>query len=429
MKFTTALRSSSVRWAGPAVLLLAALYYMTGETAPPSQYHHWAPAIVSAPLMTLYALAYAAAAGLGVWESGRLRKAHIWESLPSRSRYRVAANILLPVVIPSWAVLLLPPAISLARSGTAPTLDSLRLPLMGMLVVVCHAIAGFALGSVLPRLIAAPVVAVVDWIAVAFTRATEPYWLRHVSGQFSDIGFGEVPRLVSLAAPVLLAGGVAVGLLLLWLPLGPRVLRGVLAFGVAAVGVLGAQHLARDWPHDPPMATGQAPMDCSGVKPRVCVARVASGNLDRAQREASRTLSTLRAAGVPVAAPDQIADIYNGPTAAGPGDRVWRMNIMTADRPHEVGYQVMVRALKFRCAEVPLVRARSVWLWGATRTGQVDMYQERRRNEGVTPESRQIESQVSDQVRDVLDLSQAAQRTWIRSNLDSCSKNATGSTA
>lgn len=217
--------------------------------------------------MVLYALAYAASAALGVWESGRLRKAHIWESLPSRSRYRVAANVLFPVVLLSWLVLLLPPAVSLVRAGTAPSLGSLRLPVMGMLIVVAHAVVGFAIGSVLPRLIATPVVAVVDWVAVAFTRATQPYWIRHVSGQFADVGFGEMPRFVSVAAPVLLAGSVAAGLMLLWLPFGPRVLRAVLALGVAAAGVLGAQHLARDWPHTPPMATGQAPVDCTGVNP------------------------------------------------------------------------------------------------------------------------------------------------------------------
>ncbi|MER6119757.1 hypothetical protein [Streptomyces sp. NPDC001743] len=379
--------------------------------------------------MVLYALAYAAAAALAVWESGRLRQARIWESLPTRSRYRVAANVLLPVVILAWAALLLPPAISLARTGTVPSLDSLRLPLMGMLIVVAHAIAGFAIGAVLPRLIATPVVAVVDWIAVNFTRGTQPYWLRHVSGQYSDVGFGEVPRFVSVAVPVLMAGGVAVGLLLLWLPLGPRVLRGVVALGVAAAGVLGAQHLARDWPHDPPTATGQAPVDCTGVNPRVCVPRIASGSLDRSQREASQALSTLRAAGVPVVAPRQIDDLYNGSGAAGTSEQVWRLGLMSANRPHQVGYQVMVRALKFRCAEVPAVRAHSVWLWAATRTGQVDMYQERRRSEGVTPESRKIEKQVNDQVREVLSKSPAEQKTWIRSNLDSCSKSATGSTA
>ncbi|MCX5397688.1 hypothetical protein [Streptomyces sp. NBC_00102] len=374
--------------------------------------------------MVLYALAYAASAALGVWESGRLRKAHVWESLPSRSRYRVAVNVLFPVVLLSWLVLLLPPAVSLARSGTAPSLDSLRLPLMGMVIVVAHAVVGFAIGSFLPRLIATPVVAVVDWVAIAFTRATQPYWLRHVSGQFSDIGFGEVPRFVSLAAPVLLAGGVAVGLMLLWLPCGPRVLRGALALCVAAAGVLGAQHLARDWSHTPPTATGQAPVDCTGVRPRVCVPRVATGNLARTQREAAETLSTLRAAGVPGAAPERIEDVLDGPATAGAGNRVWRLSLMTADRPHEAGYQVMVRALKFRCATVPAVQAHSVWLWAANRTGQVDMYQENRKRDGVTPESLQIESKVSEEVRTVLATSPSAQRTWIRENLDSC----TGST-
>ncbi|MFI8005727.1 hypothetical protein [Streptomyces sp. NPDC086010] len=325
----------------------------------------------------------------------------------------------------SWLVLLLPPAVSLARAGTFPTLDSLRLPLMGLVICVAHAVVGFALGSFLPRLIATPVVAVVDWIAVAFTRAAQPYWLRHVSGQFSDIGFGEVPRLVSVLAPVLLAGGVAAGVLLLWLPFGPRVVRGVLAVGVAVSGVLGAQHIARDWPHTPPMAVGRAPVDCTGEKPRVCLPRVASGNLSRAQSEASEVLGVLRAAGVPGAAPARIEDPLVGPATAGSGDRVWRMNLMSADRPHEAGYQVMVRALKFRCAQVPLVRARSVWLWAATRTDQVDMYQERRRREGLTPENKQVESLAGAEVRDVLDRSHAEQTRWIRTSLDSCAGSGT----
>lgn len=93
---------------------------------------------------------------------------------------------------------------------------------------------------------------------------------------------------------------------------------------------------------------------------------------------------------------------------------------MAADRPHEAGYQVMVRALKFRCATVPAVRAHAVWLWGATRTGQVDMYKEHRAREGVTPESLRIESQAGEEVRAVLATSPAAQRDWIRKSLDSC---------
>lgn len=376
--------------------------------------------------MVLYALAYAVSAALGVWESGRLRKAHIWELLPSRSRYRVAANALLPVVILSWLVLLLPLTVSLVRSGTVPSLDSLRLPLMGMVISVAHAIVGFALGSVLPRLIATPVVAVADWIAVAFTRATQPYWLRHVSGQFSDISFGEVPRLVSVAAPVLLAGGIAIGLMLLWLPFGPRALRGVLALGVALAGVLGAQHIARDWPHTPPMATGLAAVDCTGVQPKVCMPQVGSGHLAQAQREASDVLRELRAAGVPGAAPTRIEDQLTGTASAGSGDRVWRMSLMSADQPHETGYQVMVRALKFRCAQVPVVQAHSVWLWAATRTGQVEAYQDRRRREAVTPQSRQIESEVGAQVRDVLGRTPAEQTRWIRSTLNSsCTASST----
>lgn len=78
MKFSTSLRSGSVRWAAPVILLLTFLYYVVGETAPLSSYYHYAPSLVAEPLQTLYALAYAAAAGLACWESGRLRSARIW---------------------------------------------------------------------------------------------------------------------------------------------------------------------------------------------------------------------------------------------------------------------------------------------------------------------------------------------------------------
>ena len=92
---------------------------------------------------------------------------------------------------------------------------------------------------------------------------------------------------------------------------------------------------------------------------------------------------------------------------------------MSADQSHEAGYQVMVRALKFRCTQVPVIRAHSVWLWAATRTGQVEVYQDRRKRETVTPQSRQIESQVGAEVRDVLGWSPAEQARWIRSTLNS----------
>ena len=140
MKFFTGVRSGSVRWAAPVVLLLTAFYYVVGEQAPLSSYHHYAPTIVEEPLTSLYALAYAAAAGLSCWESGRLKSARIWALAPARSRYRIAANVMMPVIALAWCVLFVPPAISLARSATMPTLDSLRLPLAAMVLCVAHAV-------------------------------------------------------------------------------------------------------------------------------------------------------------------------------------------------------------------------------------------------------------------------------------------------
>ncbi|MFJ4415917.1 hypothetical protein [Streptomyces sp. NPDC088925] len=334
----------------------------------------------------------------------------------------MAANALWPVVLLCWLVLLVPAAVSLARSGTAPSADALRLPAMGMVLVVAHAVIGFALGILLPRVIGAPIIAVADWIAVAFTRATEPYWLRHVSGQFADISFGEVPRFVSVAAPVLLAGGVAVGLLALWLPL-PRPLGALLGLLIAVSGALGAHHLARDWPHTPPMATGQAAVDCAGERPRLCLPHMAAGNLAQEQREAARVLRTLRAAGVAGADPARIDDVLNGPASPDSARRVWRLNLVSAHRTDEVGYQVMVQALRFRCPRTPVESAHAVWLWGANRTGTVDVYRERRRAEGDSEASRGTEAKVGDTVREVLRTSHDAQADWVRRSLASCAKD------
>lgn len=258
MKFSTTLRAGSVRWAAPFLLLLALFYYFEGETAPLESFHDYAPTLIAEPLTLLYALAYATAAALATWESGRLRKSGVWALAPARSRFRVAANALLPALVLSWLVLLLPAALSLARTATFPTADSLRLPVMALILCVSYAVIGFAVGLRVPHVVAAPLIAVIVWVAVAFTRAVQPYWIRHVSGQYGGVGFGEVPSVISVVAPILPAGGIAVAIAVMWLPLRSRILRIVLAGLIAIAGPAGAYRITHDWPHSPPLLTGRA---------------------------------------------------------------------------------------------------------------------------------------------------------------------------
>ncbi|CAL9528466.1 hypothetical protein SUDANB23_03995 [Streptomyces sp. enrichment culture] len=421
MKFSTAFRSGSARWASPAVLFLALLYYVTGETAPLSSYYHYAPSIVAEPLKTLYALAYAVAAALSCWESGRLRSARVWELAPARSRYRIAANALAPAVVLAWLVVLVPPALSLARSGTLPTPDSLRLPLGAMVLCVAHAVLGFAVGRWIPRVIATPILAVADWITVAFTRSVLPYWPRHVSGQYGSIGFGEVPGLVTVLVPVLLAGGVAVGLLLLWLPYGPLALRAALALAVAAGGALGAYRTAVPWTATPPLTAGHVAMTCTGEAPRMCVPEFTAGTLPQVQRDTAEALDTLREAGATSARPRLITDSYvDGRLHKPSTDAVWRMALTGPMQSGDAVYRVVVRSLRFRCEQVDARTAHGVWLWAASRTGQEDAYRKRREEEGLTPVARQLEEQVQADVTRVLSTSPAEQTRWVRRSLAAC---------
>jgi hypothetical protein len=421
MKFSTALRSGSVRWAAPVVLLLTGLYYVVGEKAPLSSYYNYAPSIVAEPLQTLYALAYAVAAALACWESGGLKNARIWSLAPARSRYRIAANALAPVIVLSWLVLLLPPAISLARSATMPSLDSLRLPLAGMVLCVAHAVLGFALGCLVPRIIATPILAVADWILVAFTRAVLPYWPRHVSGQFDSVGFGEVPSLITAAVPVMLAGGIAAGLMILWLPYGWRALRVAVAAAVALAGVLGAYRTASDWPAVPPTTSGNVAMTCAGSAPRMCVPEFNARYLPKTQRDTAKALRALRDAGVTSASPRLITDSYaDGRQQKGSTDTVWRMMLTRPVQSGDAVYQVVVRALHFRCEQVDARTAHAAWLWGAVKTGQEKAYEKRREQEGRDPVAQKIEKQVKADVAGVLAQPRGEQAEWIKRTLDTC---------
>ncbi|MEU6509089.1 hypothetical protein [Streptomyces sp. NPDC046942] len=350
-----------------------------------------------------------------------MKSARVWALAPARSRYRIAANALAPVIVLAWLVLLLPAAVSLARSATMPSLDSLRLPLAAMVLCVAHAVLGFAVGCWVPRIIATPILAVADWIAVAFTRSVLPYWPRHVSGQFGTFGFGEVPDFVTVAVPVLLAGGTAVGLIILWLPYGWRVLRIALAAVVAVGGVLGAYRMSADWPATPPLTTGNVAMTCAGSAPRMCVPEFNAPYLPQVQRDTAKALTELRAAGATSARPRLITDAYvDGRRQKPSTDAVWRMMLTRPVPRGDAVYQVVVRALHFRCKQVDVRTAHTAWLWGAARTGQEKAYEMRRVQEGLDPVARQVEKQVRADVDRVLAEPRAEQAEWIRRTLDTC---------
>ena len=260
-----------------------------------------------------------------------------------------------------------------------------------------------------------------DWTAVAFTVSVLPYWPRHVSGQFLTFGFGEVPDIVTLAVPVLLAGGIAVGLMILWLPFGWRLLRVAVATAVAVGGVLGAYRTAADWSAAPPLAGGHVAMACEGSAPRMCVPEFNARYLPQVQRDTAHALSVLHAAGVATAQPRLITDSYVDGRRQKPSTaEVWRMMLTRPVPSGDAVYQVVVRALHFRCARVDTRTSHTVWLWGATKTGQEKAYNKRREHEIQQSAAQELERQVQVTVTRVLAEPQAEQSVWIRRTLDTC---------
>lgn len=426
MKLWTSLRSGSVKWASPFVIALTLLYYFAGQSASPASYLGYAVTLVADPLRTLYSLAYATAASLAAWESGRIRKSGVWDLAPARSRFRVAANVLLPVLLLAWSVIALPAALALARAGVLPSAGSLRLPLMAALLCVFHAVIGFSVGLYVSPIFGAPITAVVIWVLVAFSRAVLPYWIRHVSGQYGPLSFGELPAYESIAPPLLLAGGLAAGLAMLWSPLKPVLARSIAACVLMVGGPLSAYGMTANWPHTPPLVVGAAPMACSGQAPRVCMPEATSRNLVAVRQESVKVLNDLaakRAVNIPALVSDQLV---NGRLQKASTGQVWYLNLTYADQRRDVAYQVMQAAVRFPCTGVDPVKGRAVMLWAATVTDQQDAYKKRDNQLSRTPEAHSAQRKASAIVSDVLTKPDAEQGQWFRSGLtDACNLDVT----
>ena len=422
MRTTSRLRASSALWAAPLALGLPLYYYYLGPGMPPSGNHGYAPTLTSYPLAFTYPFAYAVASALAAWESGRLRREGVWALAPARSRYRVAAHALAPVVGLAWLMMILPVATSLAAAGVWPTLASLAPLPVGMAVCCAQAALGFSVGLRLPRIVVAPLLAAGVWALVAFSRATTPFWLRHISGQPAErLMFGEEFTFRGLVPHVLFTGAIAVGVALLWLPvraLALRVAVVVTAAAVALSGTLGGYLMVRDWGHNPPLATGRAPMTCAGTGPKVCVPSVVDDELPAVREDVLAVLADLRAAGVDEH-PELVTDSLNeGRYIEHSTGEIWHASLT---RGHDAGtlrYLLVGSVVRYDCDRVDLATARALNLWTATVVGEGERY---RRAVKAEPYPFEGQAQVETEVAEVLEQPKDRQAAWFHRNLaDAC---------
>ncbi|MEU8877139.1 hypothetical protein AB0D24_39610 [Streptomyces javensis] len=338
-----------------------------------------ASTVTSYALSSVYAVTYAASSSLAAWESGRLARDGVWRLAPARSRVQVAFHAFLPVLLLAWSMLLLPVVLALARQDTPFSGGSLILPLLGMAVATTHVILGFLVGRVVPRLIAAPVLAVLVFYGVAASWSREPFWLRHVSGQWpTELAFAELPTVEALLPHVLFTGSIALGAVLMWTR-GQRAARrtALLLTGVAVAvgGTWTSYAVARDWGPAPPLSTGHASVVCTGRAPEICLPEAAGIKGTSLRADVVTVLNRLARAGVAVRRPATVSDdVLNGRSHRPSTRDVWWLPLTESHRTGTIRFTVLRQAVALPCSAPDPVAGRSAVLWAATVAGEGDAY-------------------------------------------------------
>ncbi|MDT0342408.1 hypothetical protein [Streptomyces litchfieldiae] len=426
MKISTRLRVSSALWAFPLVAGIAVLYFFQSYIPEFRTYEGqpgYAPTVVSSVLASSYAMVYAVASSLAAWESGRLRRDGVWALAPARRRFRVAADAVLPVVLLAWLVIAAVVAMALVREGVAPSLPSLTLPALAMSVALAHAVIGFVVGLAVPRLIAAPLLAVGVFYVVAASWSYEPFWLRHVSGQFPvDLMYGELPTLDALLPHILFTGSLAAGLALLCAPppgTRQRIVGAVLGCAIAMAGTLTAQRMTADWDFNPPLTAGHVPVRCTGSAPAVCAPEALSGDLEVIHRQVTSTLSRLRAAGIEVPDLESVNDSSaSGRHESASTERAWWFSLVSSHRSGTTPLAVVTHAVEIPCDEPDPVLSRAALLWAAMAAGAEDLYLSWQREEmRQYTEGQDWLAAAEDRVAEAGRLSPSEQTDWFHAEL------------
>ncbi|MFD3623433.1 hypothetical protein [Streptomyces sp. NPDC058698] len=412
MKLGTLIRTSPALWVAPFALVLPLLYYAGPGHPPPDAQGH-APTITSYPLRFTYPFAYAVVSALAAWTSGTLRQARVWESGYVRSRYHIAARAVFPAALLGWMMLILPPAIALTVAGVWPTWNSVSPLVAGLVVCVAHAVIGFMAGQFVPRVIAAPVLAVVTWVAVAFTVTADAPWVRHVSGAFPEqLDFGEAPLWAAVWPHMAFTGALAVGLFTAAAPVRRRILAVVTGAAVTVAGMAGTYEMVKGYDYSPPLRNYAVPMRCEATqRTQVCMPQATSDMLPDAVQAVSRVLDDFRAAGV-ARNPERIVDtLPEGRYATASTASVWRVPLTVAIEHQDGVFAVAIAATGVRCARPDPFLRRVVIAWAAHVTGTTASWEEMRRS----IDRQGSPGDVDGELRRVLGMPKAEQAAWFTS--------------
>lgn len=296
MRLRTVLRVQPAVWLGLPLIVLSAIYALGYQPATEDPY---GVSLTAAGTVTLGFVAPVCAA-LAAWEGGRLRRADWWSLPHVRPLAAVAGALLAPVIVAGLLAVLAAIIVEFAKSSLLAIPD-LRLVLLSLLVITGHAMVGFAVGLRVPVVVAAPSVLVASYLWMAFPRAMEPLWLRHLNGSLSscclpqdDLALSALVAAMLVALGMALAGAVLIAQHGRWRNL-------VIGIGVLVASFGLASPLVADLGPDPVVARNADELVCreSGGM-TVCVWPEHAERLDEVVGIATRAVERWRAVGLSV---------------------------------------------------------------------------------------------------------------------------------
>ncbi|HJQ87527.1 MAG TPA: hypothetical protein VJ820_08715 [Propionibacteriaceae bacterium] len=174
----TTLRISPAAWFAVPMAIATVLYSAAYQPATSDGY---SVALTAAGTVTMSFIAPFVAVS-SAWEASRLRRAGWWGAPHVRSHLTIALWSIAPAVAAGSLALVL--SVAAQFRGFDAVVPDLRLVATDLVVIVAHAVAGFALGLRLPIVVAGPIAVIGSYAWMAVPRALEPLWIRHLTGSF-----------------------------------------------------------------------------------------------------------------------------------------------------------------------------------------------------------------------------------------------------
>ncbi|MFG3283952.1 hypothetical protein [Streptomyces sp. NPDC048111] len=289
------LRASAAPWLLLPALLFVYLYMDDAIHTVPSHY------AVESGELTDYALPVIApvVAGVAAWEAGRHRLLGALRNISARSRVSQLIRAVTPVLV--LHVLLIAAALVLARqavgvwpggAGWFGVAHLFVLPL-GWLIV------GWSLGVLMPKSLAAPLVAISCWAWLAMPHAMTNAWVRHLGGFIDGTStVTDVRASTVYTVPWLVTAGFALAAMCLT-GVRRRPWIAVISLLVPVACIFGGRALVSDWGFQNPTHPRDVALVCTGEAPTVCVPPEYAPYAQQLHRDALAPLRRLEAAGIP----------------------------------------------------------------------------------------------------------------------------------